>query len=105
MSYISIIGMTFLGALGGLYLKKISLVGERKKKFIYFLIGGCFYGLGAILNIVALSLLPYTIVFPLSSITYIWTFLFSFLFLSERINRFKIIGLLLIITGAFCITS
>ncbi|MEQ6390979.1 DMT family transporter [Bacillaceae bacterium S4-13-58] len=71
----------------------------------YFILGGFFYGTGAILNIVTLQLLPYTVVYPLTSITYIWTLIISALFLKEKITVKKILGLTLIVAGAFLLVS
>lgn len=63
-------------------------------------IGVGFYGFGAILNIVALQFLPYTTVFPLTAVTYIWTMVLSYILLKEKIGKRKIIGVLLILLGA-----
>ncbi|WP_353947625.1 EamA family transporter [Sporolactobacillus sp. Y61] len=99
---ILLISMTILGSLGGYFFKRCTLNGLRLS--IYFLVnlftGGLFYVSGAILNIWLLKLLPYTVVYPLTAITYIWTLVFSYLFLQERINLRKITGVLLIIFGA-----
>lgn len=95
-----LLGMTFLGALGGLMLKKVSTVSGGSTKLVFFILGCAFYGLGAILNVLALKLAPYTVVFPLSSVTYIWTFVFSYFYLKESLNRYKLIGLSLILLGA-----
>ncbi|WP_176142427.1 EamA family transporter [Halobacillus hunanensis] len=93
---------TLLGAIGGYFFKRatsdgIAINGHVMKNII---IGGLFYGTGAILNIIALKYLPYTIVFPLTSITYVWTMLISYIFLNEIISRKKLIGVLFIIIGS-----
>ena len=62
--------------------------------------GGGFYGAAAILNIIALQYLPYTIVFPLTAVTYIWTMIISKWILNETISSRKIIGVTLIVIGA-----
>jgi drug/metabolite transporter (DMT)-like permease len=98
-------GMTLFGALGGLALKKVSSKDNLLGKLIVFMWGCLLYGLGAILNVLALRLFPYTIVFPLTALTYVWTFLISYFYLKEKINFYKLIGLLLIIAGAFVIAS
>lgn len=100
--------MTWLGALGGYFLKKASEFNfqtERRAVIIPLLLGVGLYGLGAILNIIALQYLPYTTVFPLTAITYIWTMLLSFWLLKERIGMRKIIGVLLILSGAFVLVG
>lgn len=100
--------MTWLGALGGYFLKAASsynINDERKKILIRLIIGVGFYGLGAILNIIALQFLPYTTVFPLTAVTYIWTMTLSFALLKEKIGKRKIIGVLLILAGAIVLVS
>ncbi|WP_349291315.1 EamA family transporter [Planococcus beigongshangi] len=103
-----LIVMTWIGAFGGYYLKKASSFNinlERKEFMLRLMFGAFLYGASAILNILALKFLPYTVVFPLTSITYIWTMLISFFLLKERISGRKIIGVLLIVTGAFVLVS
>lgn len=95
--------MTLLGALGGFFFKQgadklngiLSLFTNWK---IY--IGGIFYVAAALLNIVALKFLPYSIVLPLTAMTYIWTMILSKIMLNEKINRSKIIGVFMIIIGS-----
>ncbi len=98
-----LIFMTLSGALGGYFFKKASsfdlkvdLVSFSK----FFITGGLFYFAGAVLNIVILKHLPYTIVFPLTSITYVWTMIISFFLLKEKITFKKMIGVSLIILGS-----
>lgn len=102
------ITMTWLGALGGYFLKAASshdIKTERPKLLLKLTIGVGFYGLGAILNIVALQYLPYTTVFPLTAVTYIWTMILSYFILKERVGLRKIAGVLLILIGAVVLVS
>lgn len=98
--------MTLLGSLGGFFFKKCTSRGLKLSGFFILNlgIGGVFYVLGALLNIQLLKMMPYTIVYPLTSITYIWTLILSSFFLSEKMNRRKWFGILLVITGAFFLT-
>ncbi|WP_258012632.1 EamA family transporter [Paenibacillus sp. F4] len=95
--------MTMFGALGGLFLKKLSLytIGINKPFLMHFFLAGFLYALGAFLNIILLKFIPYTVVYPLTAFTYIWTLIFSRIFLKETISVTKIGGVLLIICGAF----
>ncbi|WP_206663544.1 EamA family transporter [Sporolactobacillus shoreae] len=97
-----LIVMTMLGSLGGFFFKRCTMRGLSLS--LYFVVnlgvGGLFYVSGALLNIWLLKLLPYTIVYPLTAVTYIWTLIFSFFFLKEKINKRKISGVLLILLGA-----
>ncbi|WP_235218415.1 EamA family transporter [Paenibacillus sp. FSL R7-269] len=94
--------MTLFGAFGGYAFKRLSAYkpGINKGFLLFFLSGGMLYFLGAISNIILLRNLPYTILYPLSSVTYIWTILISYFLLSEKVSRKKILGITLIIVGA-----
>ncbi|WP_310196946.1 EamA family transporter [Neobacillus niacini] len=95
--------MTFFGSLGGYFFKKASShsLGFNKGFLFNLCLGGFFYVLGALLNILLLKYLPYTIVYPLTSITYLWTMILSYFLLSEKINYKKIGGVSLIGLGSF----
>ena len=93
--YILLIIMTMMGAVAALFLKKASEFQNLKQlifnKNIY--IGGILYFLSALLNIYILRFLYYSIVLPLTSITYIWTMILSYFVFHEKITMKKIIGL------------
>lgn len=99
---ISIFIMTLSASFASIFLKKTS----ASEKFINLLnninlyIGGILYLIASIANIVALKFLPYSIVVPLGSITYIWTMIISYFLLNEKITKNKIISIFLIIIGA-----
>jgi len=96
--------MTFCGSLGGLFFKYASSMNVQENTIQYLLkliIGAGFYGTGAILNIYVLKYLPYTIVYPLTSITYIWTLFISYFLLKENITWKKVVGLSFITFGSF----
>ena len=100
--------MTLLGALGGFFFKIAAdrLEFNKIKTIIlnwYLYLGGVFYVTAAILNIIALKYLPYNIVLPLTAMTYIWTMAISKFALKEKINRDKIIGMVLILIGSIFI--
>ncbi|MGP1608505.1 MAG: EamA family transporter [Clostridium sp.] len=71
---------------------------------IYLYYGGILYILAAILNIFVLKYLEYSIVLPLTAITYIWTMLISKIYLKEKITKLKILGIILIVIGSYLIT-
>lgn len=95
--------MTLFGSLGAFFFKK----GTEKLKGILSLfiiwqiyLGGFFYVTAALLNIVALKFLPYSVVIPLTSVTYIWTLIIARIALGEKITAKKIIGIILILIGS-----
>lgn len=94
--------MTILGAVAGLFLKRASSSdGIAVMLFnINLYIGGSLYLLAALLNIYVLRFMEYSVVLPLTSITYIWTMIVSYLFLKETITKKKIAGVCLIVVGA-----
>ncbi|MBS3124400.1 multidrug transporter [Candidatus Woesearchaeota archaeon] len=67
------------------------------------IIGFFFYGLGAILLVVALKFGPLSLLFPIVSLNFIWVTVISSVVFKEVINSFKINALILIIIGIFLI--
>lgn len=105
MNWIILVAMTFIGSMGGLLFKQVSRFDRPKEKLFFFILGCGMYGIGALLNVYLLRMLPYSIVFPLTSLTYVWTMALSKYILKEKINRFKIIGVTLILLGSFVIVQ
>lgn len=104
--YLMLLVGTLLGAFGGFYLKKSTakegVIGIVLSPFLY--IGGFSYLISAILNIIVLKYLPYSVVLPLTSITYIWSIVIAYYFLNEKITKIKIYGIIFIIIGAIFIS-
>lgn len=61
------------------------------------------YAVGSLLNILLMHYLDYSTVYPLTSLTCVWTLLFSSVFLGEKISARKLIGIAVIICGAILI--
>lgn len=105
MNYLFLIFMTMLGAVAGFYLKKASgsdgLMSLIRNKHLY--IGGFLYLFSAVINIILLRVLPYSVVLPLTAITYIWTMFLSNYLLKEIITPKKIVGIAAILLGAFLV--
>jgi drug/metabolite transporter (DMT)-like permease len=99
--------MTIIGAFAGLFLKRAS--GSSTIKDLVFnknlYIGGGLYVLSALLNIYILKFLEYSLVLPLTSITYVWTMLVAYFFAEEKIGIKKILGIILVIIGAIVLVS
>lgn len=105
--YVYLIIMTLIGAFAALFLKKASDF-KNIKLLLYdvnFYIGGILYFLSALINIYVLRFLDYSIVLPLTSITYIWTMIISYLVFKEKITSKKIVGIGMIILGAILIAA
>ena len=94
--------LTFMGAVASLFFKKASGSDGIVKLLlnINLYIGGLLYLLSAVLNIIVLRYLDYSIVLPLTSMTYIWTMIISYLVLKEKITVKKMAGVAFILVGA-----
>ena len=106
MLFALLVLMTFLGSVAAFFLKKASsfkTVTELLSSYNLY-IGASLYLSSAIINIVLLKHMNYSVVLPLTSITYVWTMIIAHFFLGEHIGVRKFIGLALIITGCICIT-
>lgn len=94
--------MTFLGALASVSFKKAS--GQKTLTRVlttyHIYAGGMLYLIAALLNVYVLSLMDYSKVLPLTSITYIWTLVLSYAVFGEKIGKSKIGGVALVIVGA-----
>lgn len=98
--------MTVLGAVASYFLKQAAvhnnLITTFADKYLYY--GGTLYFLSSLLNIMILKYLDYSVVFPLTSLTYIWTMLISWKFLEEKITRKKVYGICCIVLGAILVS-
>lgn len=92
--------MTLMGAYGSLCFKKAATQSSVRK-----IIEGVFwYGSGMIINILALKFYDYTLVFPLTALTYVWSFFFGTKILHEPYNKYNITGLILVCCGAILLS-
>ena len=108
MIYLGAIGMTFIGASGAFFFKKSTEDGEgffSALKSWRFYVGGVLYVIAAVLNIILLRYMDYTVLYPMTAITYIWTLLLSRLFLNESVEKKKLLGVLVICCGVFLVAQ
>ena len=99
---IVVILMGVTASFASFFLKKATANGLHiltllRTPYLYF--GGGLYVLSALMNLYLLQRLPYSLVVPLGSLTYIWTLFLSWHFLDEPISRQKIWGIALILFG------
>jgi uncharacterized membrane protein len=92
-----------IGSFGPIFLKKASgKISFNLKSIIYnknLISGLTFYGLSTILFIPALKGGELSVLYPLVATVYIWVSLLSVKMLNEKMNKFKWLGILLIIIG------
>ena len=102
MIYLLALPMTFLGALGAFFFKKAATKADGLlplfiNKELY--LGGTSYVSGAILNILLLRYLQYSILYPMTAITYIWTAIISHRLLGEKMSKRALLGIVMICVG------
>jgi len=108
--YTMAVGGCALGAFASYYFKNASLRLDGPNIFLLLRekplwIGGLLYLVAAANNIFLLGYLDYSILLPLSSITYIWTMLIAYKLLGEKITKKKIIGVAAIVCGALLLAN
>lgn len=104
--YAILILMTIIGAVASLFLKRATQINNYLKMLfnINLYLGGGLYLLSALLNIYVLKYLDYSVVLPLTSITYVWTMILSAFVLKEKITSKKLLGVTLIFVGAIFVS-
>ena len=101
---------TFSGSAGALALKKgmndlpqLTLKRVVTNGWIY--LGSFLYILSAVTNIALLKFLDYSIAFPMTSLTYVWTVIISYFIFKEKLTFRKVLAVVLIIVGVFIISQ
>lgn len=105
---LSVLVMTLFGSLGALFLKRGSAKVSELKSLVttpQIWLGGLFYLAGALLNIYLLRGYSYSIVYPLTSLTYVWSLILSALLLHEKVTVQKLLGIAAICLGAFLLVQ
>lgn len=114
LPYSLIFAMTVLGSVASLFLKKASdsfkgdniiMAGVSLLKTPSIYIGGFLYVTAAVLNIIVLKFLDYSIVLPLTSFTYVWTIFLAKIKFKEEISILKVLGITLVIIGAVLVSA
>ncbi len=103
-----VLAATIIGSIGALFLK----IGSRKFTFnilafiknYKLIIGFILYGSSSIFFLAALRFGELSIIYPLVALSYVFVSIFSVWFLKEKMNKFKIIGIVLIIIGVSLIS-
>ena len=94
---------SFVGSFGALYLKTGAAKLNLGLRYLILngrlLLGVTLFGASSLAYVVALRQGELSVLYPLVSMGYIWTLVWSALFLKERITRNKLLGLLLIVLG------
>jgi multidrug transporter EmrE-like cation transporter len=101
-SILLVLGGSFIGSFGAVFLKMGSAQLRNGFMQIFNLqlaAGAGMYLLSTCFFIVALQHGELTVLYPLVSLGYVWTLLWSKLFFKEPLTRYKFLGLFLILVG------
>ncbi|MBW2990851.1 EamA family transporter [Candidatus Woesearchaeota archaeon] len=99
---------TIIAAFASLYLKKgakhfnFNIIRQLNNKDLVF--GVILFIIVSLLYLYALGMERLSILYPFTSLTYVWVALVSIKFLKEKMNKYKWISIFLIILGIFLIT-
>lgn len=102
-SIILVLIAAVIGAVGAVLLKK----GSQRLRFkfwsliknYYLVLGFLLYGISTVPFILALKWGELSILYPTVATVYIWIAIFSIKFLGEKMNKWKWLGIALIIIG------
>ncbi|MBI5002554.1 EamA family transporter [Candidatus Woesearchaeota archaeon] len=94
---------TFIGAFGALFLKYGAEKMTRKSKLSFLntrlLFGTFLYGFSSIFFLIALKNGELSVLYPITSLSYVWISLLSIKMLGEKMNFFKWLGITAILLG------
>lgn len=99
--------MTLSGSLGAFFFKKsgADLSGILAiLRVPSFYLGGFLYCFGALMNVILLRYMDYTMVYPMGALGYVWSLVISNRFLGERITKRKVLGVSLVLAGVLILT-
>ncbi len=107
MSYLAAASLvvfgSVIGAFGALLFKLAANKGLQTGKAMFltieFISGGFLYFISTIPFLIAIKFADITSLYPLVATSYIWVIVISKFFLNEKINLWKIAGILFIIMG------
>jgi drug/metabolite transporter (DMT)-like permease len=92
-------GMTGIGEIEIKQLFSLEIFKIVFDKFVFT--GLALYALSAMLYLVAISMEEVSYVYPLIGLGYILTAIFAWVFFGEKLSTMRILGILLITTGAY----
>lgn len=98
------LAMTWLGALGSVELKLSVSSGSGFVGALRnwrFWLGGGLYFVSALLNIFLLKYIAYSVLLPLTGVTYCWSLLLAWKVLGEHVTKRKVFGIFIVVTGMF----
>ena len=100
---------SIIGATGGYFFKQASSnlsfkISSLLKNFKLF-VGFFFFGIAALLGVIALMGGELNVLYPISSLSYVWSLFIGKKILNEKINIYKLGGVGLIMIGLIFIVN
>ena len=98
---------TGVASFASFFLKKSSSADNKVKILLspWFYLGGVLYVISSGINIYLLKKLPYAVVLPLGSLTYVWTIFVSNRLLGEKITKRKVLAITVIFIGVLLLAA
>lgn len=101
---------SFLGAFGSFFFKRASTELSLSLRIIIqnyaLFLGFSLFGLSSLVYLFALNLSKLTVIYPISSLSYVWSLFIGRYLLQEKIMPLKIFGVIFITIGiAIIVTS
>ncbi len=100
---------SLLGAFGSFFFKKANTELSLSLKIIIqnyaLFLGFSLFGLSSLVYLFALNLSKLTVIYPISSFSYVWSLFIGRYLLQEKITLLKIFGIIFIITGITIIVT
>lgn len=100
---LTVVIATLIGSVGALFLKyganKLSRDLRKLVKNHDLFMGVLCYGVSTVIFIVALRFGDLSVLYPITSLTYVWIALLSVKYLNEKMNFFKYAGIFSILVG------
>ncbi|MDH5378088.1 MAG: EamA family transporter [Gammaproteobacteria bacterium] len=92
---------------GGLFNSEQSLLANISNVLFApaMLLGICLYIVASVFWMYLLGKYDYSYIYPMMSISYVLSFFFAVYFFNETLNLYKILGVILIISGVFVIAK
>jgi len=103
-----ILAASFIGSFGAVLLKSGSAHLRLHWHALFLnwrlIAGALAFVLSSVFFVAGIRKGQLTILYPMASLGYIWTLIWSRLFFGEPFTRYKFLGVGLIISGIFCLT-
>lgn len=102
-----VLAASFIGSFGAVFLKGGAQRLEFRVKALltnwHLAAGVAMYLLSSFFFLLGIRNGELTVLYPMVSLGYVWTLLWSKIFFGEAMSKNKIVGLILILLGVFCL--